>query len=155
VSNLQCATARSVIGQNDITYLGAIRMPLNGTDTNFADGNMTGRIVNGHVRFFLYGNHTNTPADAVYEIEDPGSGYNIDYTQAPRATMVTNWGDIYHGKRTSWDTDGSSVNFDATMAPFGLYWNENTQLLYWTYADIYNVTHRPDWGMGATSLDDP
>ena len=43
----------------------------------------------------------------------------------------------------------------STCIPDGLYWNESTQLLYWTYYDAYNVTHNPDWGLGATRLDDP
>ena len=153
-SALTCATARSVIGQSDITYLGAIRMPQSGVDTTYAYGGLTGRIVNGRVHFFIFGNNTSTPRDAVYEIEDPGGGYNTDYTQAPYATLVTNWGDIYHGKRTSWDASGNPINIQYVI-PVGIYWNDNTQLLYWTYTDTYNVAHRPDWDLGATALGDP
>jgi hypothetical protein len=154
-SNLQCATARSVIGPSDITYLGAIRMPASGVDTTYAAGGLTGRVVNGRVRLFLYGSSVATPRDQIYEIEDPGAGYSTDYTQAPRATLVTTWGDVYHGKRTSWDAQGAPVDLTPTIEPYGLYWNEGTQLLYWTYYDNYNVSHRKDWGLGATSLDNP
>src|SRR5262245_60029628 len=61
-SALQCATARPVISQSDITYLGAIRTPLE-VNTTFAYGGLTGRIVNGHVRLFLFGSNTATPQD--------------------------------------------------------------------------------------------
>jgi len=146
--------AKPVIQASDITYVGAIRMP-ESVDTMYAYGGISGRIVNGHVRFFLYGNTTKTPKDAVYEIEDPGSGYNTDYRQAPRAKLITNWGDVYHGKRISFDNAGNPLNLDATLIPIGLHWNESTQLLYWTYGDAYNVSHRPDWDLGATVLNDP
>ena len=147
-------SAQNVLQASDITYLGAIRMPTRGVDTSFAYGGLTGRIVNGRLHFFLYGNTTGTPKDAVYEIEDPGSGYNKDYTQAPHATLVTNWGDVYQGKRVSWDDQGNMFA-PQNLIPDGIYWNDNTQLLYWTYHDSYNVTHRPDWDLGATALNDP
>jgi hypothetical protein len=156
-SNLQCATSRPVISQNDITYLGALRIPATGVDTTYAYGGLTGRTVNGRTRLFLYGNTVSqdpTLKDWVYEIEDPGSGYNSDYTQAPRATLITNWGDIYHGKRVEYMPDGTT-SFSGYTTPEGLYWNENTQLLYWTYYNAYNVVGAPDFGMGATSLDNP
>jgi hypothetical protein len=151
-SNLQCATSRPVISQSDITYLGALRLP-SSIDTSFSYGGMTGRVVNGRTRFFVYGN--NLAGDPVFEVEDPGSGYNPDYTQAPRANLITSWGDIYHGKRVTWDASGNVVTLTSQLLPDSLYWNENTQLLYWTYFDSYNVTGRPDWALGATHLDDP
>ncbi len=153
-SAVACATAKTVFDASDITYLGAVRMPATGVDTSYAYGGLAGRIVNGHVRLFLYGNNVAAPKDAVYEIEEPGSGYDPNYAQAPRASLVTAWGDVYHGKRQSWDSNGAAVNLQYVY-PDGLYWNEATQLLYWTYYDAYNVTHRPDWGLGATALTDP
>jgi hypothetical protein len=148
-----CYSHQSTLTASDITYLGAIRMPQSGVDTTFATGGMAGRIVNGQVHLFVYGNH-NSSNDPVYEIADPGSGYSTDYTQAPRATLVTNWGDVFHGKRTSWDASGAALTLQYVY-PGGLYWNENRQLLYWTYNDAYNVTGRPDWGLGGSSLDNP
>src|SRR5262249_47411497 len=141
-----------VLQASDITYLGAFRMPT-ATDTTFAYGYLSGRMVNGRAHLFLYGNNVTVPKDAVYEIEDPGS-YDTNYLQAPRANLVTAWGDIYHGKRVSWDAQGNQFNLQY-LYPGGIYWSESTQLLYWTYGDAYNVALRPDWGLGATSLDNP
>lgn len=147
-----------VIDPSNITYVGAIRMPLNDVDTTFTNGGLAGRQVNGRTRFFVYGRHTGdlSTSDAVYELEDPGSEYTTDYTQAPRASLVTTWGDIYHGLRQTWTGNGVTVaGLGGSQYPGGLYWNESTQLLYWTYYDAYNVSGRPDWGLGASHLDDP
>src|SRR5262249_23578323 len=53
----------------------------------------------------------------------------------------------------SWD-NGTPINLQY-LYPGGLYWNDSTQLLYWTYFDAYNNVQRPDFNLGATSLDDP
>lgn len=147
-------SGKPIIQASDITYLGALRMPDAGVDTTFAYGGMTGRVVNGRVHLFLYGKHP-SDSDPVYEIEDPDAGYMTDYHVATRTRLVTAWGDIYKGRRQSWNADGSPVDLSAYQIPDGLYWNDATQLLYWTYYDSYNVSIRPDWGLGASSLDDP
>src|SRR3989344_6383962 len=48
------AAGESVITENDITYLGTMRMPQSGVDTVGAYGGLTGRRVNGQLRLFLY-----------------------------------------------------------------------------------------------------
>ncbi|HKW01011.1 MAG TPA: hypothetical protein VJN96_14390 [Vicinamibacterales bacterium] len=159
-SNLSCATAKPVLTANDIEYLGAIRVPATGVDARYSYGGLTGRMVNGRAHLFIYGNNVPqdpTLKDWVYELEDPGGGYTTDYTMAPRARLVTTWGDIYHGKRLYYDYDRNdgSTWFSGYTTPEGLYWNEQTHLLYWTYFNAYNVTGYPDVGLGATSLDDP
>jgi hypothetical protein len=141
-----------VIAQTDITYKGCFLMPP-GTDTTFAAGNLSGRMIGGQVHLFVYGNNP-TLHDPVYEIIDPGSGYSLDYHTAPKATLYANWGDIYHGKRISFDGSGNPVQL-GQQYPSGLYWNDATQLLYWTYADSYNVSGTPNWGLGASQLIDP
>jgi hypothetical protein len=140
-----------VLSASDISYLGDIRMPA-GADTTFAYGGLSGRMVNGVVHLFVFGNNPSAH-DPVYEIVDPGTGYVRDYTKAPHATLYASWGDIYHGRRTSWDAGGAQISLQY-LYPRGLYWNEATQLLYWTYGDAYNVTGRPDWGLGASALSD-
>ncbi|HEY6357858.1 MAG TPA: hypothetical protein VIX35_06415, partial [Vicinamibacterales bacterium] len=127
----------------------------NGVDTNYAYGGMSGRMVNGHVRLFVYGTHVgNGVIDPVYEIEDPGGGYSPDVRTAPQASLITNWGDVYHGKRISWDAAGHAIALQ-NQDPAALAWNDATQLLYWTYNNSYNVAGEPDWNLGATSLDNP
>jgi hypothetical protein len=150
-----CYSTKRVLTASDITYLGAIRMPP-GTDTTFAYGGLTGRMVNGQVHLFVYGNHLGSVGgviDPVYEIADPGT-YNTNYQAAPYAALVTTWGDVYHGKRETWDSNGNPIAMQYVY-PASLYWSDSTQLLYWTYHDTYNVTGRPDWNIGASSLGSP
>lgn len=150
------AGVTGVLSQSDITYVGCFRMPATGTDTTFAYGWMTGRVVSGVLHLLLYQNHSTTiyfPGDSIIEVVDPGT-YSTNYTTAPRCTLATYWGNIYHGKRVSWTSDGTLKTLDYAV-PAGLYWNEDTGLLYWTYADQYNVSGGRDWALGASSLDNP
>ncbi len=145
---------KRVITSADLTYLGCFRMPpyTNAFDTMFAYGGITGRVVNGQQRLFLYGNNPQLH-DPVYEIADPGT-YGMNYRTAPRGTLVTNWGDIYHGHRMAWDAQGNPIAIGYQL-PAGLHWHEGHQLLYWTYFDSYNSTLIPYQNLGASSLDDP
>jgi len=144
------AANKTLLTQNDITYVGAFRMPA-GVDTNFAYGGIAGRVVNDQLRFFVLGNITR--GGRIYEITDPGS-YNRDYNTAPRATLVTDWGTVYMSALKTWNPDGTEVR-DVGIIPAGMYWNDNTGLLYVTYTDTYNVAGRSDWGLMAISLDNP
>ena len=45
--------------------------------------------------------------------------------------------------------------FPVGMSMLGtLLWDEATKRLFWTYYDSYNVSGRPDWGLGASELND-
>jgi hypothetical protein len=90
----------------------------------------------------------------VYELADTGE-YSTDYLNAPRMSLVTAWPDIYNGRRVTW-RNGTLTAPMQYLYPAGLYWHEANQLLYWGYYDAYNgSTGYPDWGMGATRLEDP
>ena len=68
---------------------------------------------------------------------------------APRIRLVRNWGDVYGTKRISWTQTGQVRN---TFRPANLHWSERNQCCTWTYYDTYNVTHIPDWSLGASRL---
>jgi hypothetical protein len=104
---------------------------------------LAGRIVNGKVRLFHYqrGNIVEVEVNAA-----PG----LNYKTAPSTTLVRNWGDITHGKMQSWDPQGNPLN--QPNSPSALYWNEDTQLLYWGWFDVYGVSGNPDWSFGASRL---
>ena len=144
-----CYSNKRVLTSADIQYLGAMRMPAAGAYLDFSYGSMTGRNVNGQVRLFLLG--ANNKADPLYEIADTGS-YNVNPAQAPRATLVKTWGDIYGNARRTWSSTGTEkVGYPRYMG--SLQWVESKQLLYWTYFDSYNTTGDEDWCLGATRLD--
>jgi hypothetical protein len=81
-----------------------------------------------------------------------GAGYDTNYNQAPRA-LVTAWGDIFHGSaRAGTPKAGLSIfSMSIQTASIGMRARSSC-------ADVlrlYNTTGRPDWGLGASSLDDP
>ena len=106
-SALQCATARSVLDASDISYLGAIRMPASGVDTQLclrrADRPRRQRSP-ASLRLRQQRRPRQRTRSTKSKTREAATTPN--YTQAPRATLVTAWGDIYHGKRTSWDCPG-------------------------------------------------
>jgi len=141
---------KPLLTKADFKYLGCMRMP-EGVDTQFSYGPLTGRKVGGQLRLFVFGNNPSLH-DPIYEVAEP-ENYSKDYRSAPRMNLVTNWGDVYHGKRVTW-INGQETPLGYQIAG-GLYWHEANQLLYWTYYDSYNNIVRPDFNLGATSLDNP
>ncbi len=139
---------KRLLRDTDIQYLGAFRFPSSGTDLSFSYGSMTARKVNGQVRILILGPIGN--GDPLYEFADPGT-YSKVISQAPKATLIKNWGNIYGQARKTWYTTGvEKVNYPRYMG--SLHWNESKQLLYWTYYDTYNTTGDEDWSLGATQL---
>jgi len=142
----------ALIKPSDFKYLGAMRVPEE--ISAFSYGGMTARTVNGRLQFFMVGeNSPNATAnwgsfEPVWEFADTQS-YNEDYTQAPRATVLTKWGDIYQGRRKSFDSSGKAMSLQYLLTR-GLLWKNNR--LYWNFYDTYNVTSRPDWHIGMTDL---
>lgn len=88
------------------------------------------------------------------ELEDDGDTYGADYTTAERLTLVNNWGDAWRGKRMSWAVNGDCRNPMPGFFETGIFWSDDTEMLYSTYADSYNVSGIPDWGLVGITLDD-
>jgi hypothetical protein len=145
-----CYSNKRVIGPTDLRYLGAMRVPSSGVDAVFSQGTMTGRKVSGQVRLLMAGSRT--IGDPIYEFADTGS-YHPDPAQAPRMSLVRNWGKVYGQARRTWDSTGAPRDITAADYLGQLHFNETTQLLYWTYYDSYNVSHYEDWCLGASRLD--
>ena len=145
-----CYSNKRVLTSGDLQYLGAMRVPANGVRMDFSSGSLTGRVVNGRVQLLMIGN--NTMNGPVYEFADTGS-YHADPVQAPRMPLVRAWGDIYGGRRTSWDLMGNVYTPGGRWDPGGLFWHEGQQLLFWSYYYSYNVIGLEDWCLGASRLD--
>ena len=135
---------------SDISYLGAMRLPTTGypsdEDPTFSYAPLAARKVNGVLHFFMTGSIVK--GDRVFEFIDTQS-YDRDYRNAPRAEMATYWGDIYQGRRKSWDGSGNAITLQNVVTR-GLLWHNGR--LYWTYYDHYNTTNRDDWCIGMTNL---
>ena len=143
-----CFSNKRVLRDTDLRYLGAMRVPASGAWMDFSYGQMTGRRVNGETRLIMVGSVVK--GDPVYEFADTGA-YHADPAQAPRMSLVREWGDIYGNARRTWDRQGGDRPLPGRR-PGGIHWNEAKQLLYWTFYETYNVTSEPDWCLGASRL---
>src|SRR5262245_23086004 len=141
---------RRTLSASDFSYLGAMRLPTSGypndEDPSFSYVPLAARKVNGVLRFFMTG--SNPKGDRVFEFIDTQS-YTADYRNAPRAAMATYWGDVYQGRRKSWDAAGNPVALNFLLTR-GLLWHNDR--LYWTFYDSYNTVNRDDWCIGMTNL---
>jgi len=147
-----CYSSKRVMDATDFSYLGAMRLP--GELSSYSRATLAARKVNGQLRFFMTGeNSQNAVAnwgslDCLWEFADTGS-YSQNFAQAPRATVINQWGDIFQGRRTSWLSNGQQIDLQYLLTT-GLYFKNDR--LYWTYYDGYNVSGRLDWHLGMTQL---
>jgi hypothetical protein len=147
-----CYSSKRVMDASDFTYLGAMRLPAE--LTSYSRGALAARKVNGRLQFFMTGENSQNAVtnwgslDCVFEFADTES-YNQNFAVAPRASVLTQWGDIFQGKRTTWLPDGQQLDMQYLLT-MGMYYKNNR--LYWTYFDSYNVGGRLDWCLGLTEL---
>lgn len=146
---------KRVLSAADFKYLGAIRLPQD--LTSYCSGAMTARRVGGRLQFFMTGENSSGAAerwgtkDIIWELADPGS-YALNHADAPRAEVLTRWGDVYQDKRVSFDADGRPFSLEPYQITSGLAFKNG--YLYWSYYDWYNVSGRQDWCIGLTMLGD-
>ncbi len=158
------STGVSVLTADDITYVGALRMPTSGTGNTIGGyGSIGGRIVSGQTRLFVWNQINTSPGSPPPSVNEMNATTcegatpcvpNPTYTSAPHMTNVTNWGDVSGGKRQSWLDNGDPQDLTGIRAiNNSLYWNESLQMLFMTYAIGYTDTAK--WSMYAATLDNP
>jgi hypothetical protein len=141
---------KPLITGKDLAYLGSFSMPprgAGGASNAFTYGALTHRYVRGELRFFS----TSHPydGDQVYEVKYPG----LSTTSPPIAAAVTDWSDVYRGKR--WvDNDGGYSKLDPSVHTYGLHWSEELRRLYWSYGHWYNTTSPSNPCLGFSTLND-
>jgi hypothetical protein len=135
---------RAVLGQADFEYLGAFALPQRacGRSTNFAETGLALRRVDGKLRV-LTGSHRYA-GDPIYEVEFPGWG--TKQGAWPQAKIVREWGlEVFGNKRKS-----SNVG---ALWTHGLYYEEATSRLYFSFANAYNIPPVNDPSLGYAVLD--
>jgi hypothetical protein len=141
------ASKPRVLKPTDLVYKGSFAPPrvVNGTSTSYTNIALAMRLVNGKRQFFagVYPDET-----GVYEMDFPGLAVVTDENKScPNANVVKWWGDIWQGKWVVTDVTAVSKR--------GLYWDERSQRLYWTYGCIYPATGANDPCFGWTDLSGP
>ncbi len=143
---------------NDFEYMGGFRLPnaAGGLDLRFGRG-LAHRYLGQDLRFLSAGHKpAGAPlalrAGGVFEFGFPGLSVRPPFPLAP---IVRQWGDIYQNKMVVGIPPGKSWSLNDT--PRGLWWDEQDQRLYWSYAcgggdDSY--CDRPEsFSLGASVLD--
>jgi hypothetical protein len=150
---IRITTASNALQLSDITYNGAIRMPV-GLDTFSAIGSMTGRQVSGDTHLFIYLSAGGVDYASIAELDVTGLTPNTTIASAPRATLITNWGDDYGSCRRSWEDDldeQDMIGFDSAYSR-GLHWRSTNSMLYVAYS--VNYTDIAKWSLLGITLDD-
>src|SRR6185503_11238074 len=143
-----CYGTVAPITPSDMRYLGALRVPDSGCRLDYSRGPLTGRRVGNELRLFTTGHVLQGAPVAELAVDVAPS---MNQLSAPRLRLVRNWGDVTGGKRLSWDATGAP-RAQNLFEPAAIHWSERNQMLYWTYYDIYNVLHHPDFSLGGSRL---
>ena len=120
-----------VLTAADVRFVRSFRMPIEvaGTDASWGTG-LALRRVGGEVRLL-----SSTVREVVYEV------------RAADGALVRAWGDVTSAARV---LDGTGRG-GGTLR--GLFWDEATQRLWWTYGDGYNTASGNDPSVGCSRLD--
>ncbi|MFM9106919.1 MAG: hypothetical protein ACKOWF_09500, partial [Chloroflexota bacterium] len=130
---------KRLLAQSDVTWLGAFRLPATaagGGDAAWGRG-LALRRVGGQLRLLAA-----TVDERVYEVAVPAPGATAPY---PLAAETATWADIFGGRRL---LDGGRTG----SLLHGLFWDEPSQRLYWSYGDPYNAVSTGDPCLGWSSL---
>jgi hypothetical protein len=124
---------REPLRPENLEFIGVLRVPR--AITGYGGGGLTHRVVDGRLRFFVMGHRHED--DPVFELDVPGFADELE--DAPRASIVGSWGDIYRDRKLAEPEGASRPTRD-------LEWFDDR--LYWVYGHDYNVAgfHNPSIG---------
>lgn len=138
---------RRSLRPTDLLYKGSFALPrtVNRISTSYTSIALAMRTVDGRLRFF---SGVGPDDSGVYEMDYPGLAVvNAESKSCPEAKVVKWWGDIWQGNCIV--TDKTAVMRQ------GLYWDEPSQRLYWTYGCTYPASGANDPCFGWTELREP
>jgi len=139
---------RQLLQLSDLRFVGAFKLPQEacGASTGYAPGCLALRKVNGKARLF---------ADAhiysggkIYEVDVPALARDEPY---PTASIVHEWGDIYHGRKRN--QAGQFYELNERIPTNGLRWDEARQQLWWVYGEKYNTENQEAPTFGFTHIE--
>ena len=141
--------AREVLSYSDFDYLGAFRLPEHacGWTTAYSSSGIAIRRVGSELRFFS-AVHVYS-GSLVYEVAFPGVG--TDPSTWPTATVAAEPCDLYGGRKHLGD---APEPFDGSTWTHGLFFDDQSQRLYWSFGDVYNADTSNDHFLGATVFSD-
>jgi hypothetical protein len=149
-------TRSGLLSSADFRYLGSFKVPAGeiGQTLYYSQGCFAlrrGLDGGGPLTFLMSGPRQSvsgwTTAPMVREFDYPGESLS----QPPVASTVRDWQDIWGGKQSGravlrTPTDGAPMLW-------GLWYDQTTNLLWWTYQTPYNMDHNPSLGCAALNGD--
>lgn len=141
------ALDRPVIRQEDFEYLGAFALPkfACGDSTASAESGLAIRHVNGQLR--LLTGSSRQSGDAIYEVSFPGWGSSAGAW--PDAPIVREWGTAVYGAPSK-KTIRNGIEVGLT---YGLYYDEATNRLYFSFGSANSITTN-EVSLGYATLDE-
>jgi hypothetical protein len=133
-----------VLKLTDLEYKGSFAPPreVRGHSTSYTHIGLAMRVVKGQ-KYFLAG--AGSDDAGVYEMDFPGLAVvSTDKKTCPNAKIVKWWGDIWQDKCV--------VTDKTALRKLGLYWDEPSQRLYWTYGCSYPASGVNDPCFGWSDL---
>jgi len=128
--------ANSIVGPaplqlSDLTYLGSQFLPTTMDDGGNAYGALAERVhPDGSTTYFVLGHGDGVGGQDIWEIAS--NGFSTELANAPRASLVKNWGLTLYGN--------NRVTSDPTHTDSeGLYWDPETSRLYIMFGISYDV----------------
>jgi hypothetical protein len=117
---------------SDLTYLGSQYLPTSIDDGGNAYGALAERVLpNGSRTFFVLGHGGGVGGQDIWEISSNGFGTNL--ANAPRASLVKNWGMTLYGNCRITSDPGKTDSE-------GLYWDPVTSRLFVMFGMSYDVS---------------
>jgi hypothetical protein len=157
-SALRVVGTKRLIQFSDFEYVGGFRFPNEAGDLDLRFGRgLAHRYLGGDLRFLSTGHKTgpgrpNLRAGKVFEFAFPGASATPPFPLAP---ILREWGDIYQNKMVVGIPPGKSWSLNDM--PRGLWWDEQDQRLYWSYAcgggDDSYCDLLESYSLGASVLD--
>ena len=145
------STGKTVVRNSDFEYLGAFAMPVDvgcgGWQSYYPSAGLAVRRVDASLRF-LSGAHVYS-GGLIYETDYPG--LSLTAGAWPEATVVGQPCDIYAGRKRL-GTEPEAFGF--ANETHGLFWDDRTQRLYWSFGDYYNGDRSNDNVLGYTTFGD-
>ncbi|MEI8082631.1 MAG: hypothetical protein WCI74_12375, partial [Actinomycetes bacterium] len=142
-------TSKTVVRDADFEYLGAFAMPVEvgcgGWQSYYPSAGLAVRRVDGQLRF-LSGAHVYS-GGLIYETNYPGLSQTTG--SWPEATVVGQPCDIYGGRKRL-GADPEPFGFEDET--HGLFWDDRTNRLYWSFGHYYNGDRSNDNVLGYSTL---
>lgn len=134
---------KAVLTPADLRLEGFYRFPI--ADLFWNHPSFALRKVNGQTRLFCNAN-VDSGEYPLMEFAVPSSAPSLTHGSAPALTTVRNWGKYRAGHVITNNRDNPNY-------PGGLFWDDQTSTLWWTYADGYIPSY---WfpNVGATKIND-